>query len=115
MPWLPLHMALELLLPCSNIQNNNDAGAIVGISCGIVILLFMGQRFGTGRIGFCFAPIVLVYFLCNLIIAITNISRYKPDIFKVNFLIAANNEGLMIGVPWLIAWVIQHLPVQLLV
>ena len=43
----------------------------------------MAQRFGTGRVGACFAPIVLIYFLCNLIIAITNISRYKPTIFKV--------------------------------
>jgi len=49
------------------------------------------QRFGTGRVGFCFAPIVLIYFLCNLIIAITNISRYKPDIFKVNSLCAAKH------------------------
>ena len=44
----------------------------------------MAQRFGTGRVGACFAPIVLIYFVCNLIIAITNISRYKPDIFKVS-------------------------------
>ncbi|KAL0023251.1 hypothetical protein WJX79_010795 [Trebouxia sp. C0005] len=64
------------------VKTSVSQGGIVGISCGIVILLFMVQRFGTGRIGFCFAPIVLIYFLCNLIIAITNISRYKPDIFK---------------------------------
>lgn len=55
----------------------------------------MVQRFGTGRIGFCFAPIVLVYFLCNLIIAITNISRYKPDIFKVMSLVAANHMKVL--------------------
>ncbi|KAL3134375.1 hypothetical protein ABBQ38_006629 [Trebouxia sp. C0009 RCD-2024] len=64
------------------VKTSVSQGGIVGISCGIVILLFMVQRFGTGRIGLCFAPIVLIYFLCNLIIAITNISRYKPDIFK---------------------------------
>lgn len=93
--WLPLHVALELHIPCSNISKYNAAGAIVGISCGIVILLFMVQRFGTGRIGFCFAPIVFVYFLCNLIIAITNISRYKPDIFKVMSLIAANHMKVL--------------------
>ncbi|KAL3138070.1 Potassium transporter [Trebouxia sp. C0009 RCD-2024] len=64
------------------VKTSVSQGGIVGISCGIVILLFTVQRFGTGRIGLCFAPIVLIYFLCNLIIAITNISRYKPDIFK---------------------------------
>ncbi|KAL3148191.1 hypothetical protein ABBQ38_014224 [Trebouxia sp. C0009 RCD-2024] len=67
------------------VKTSVSQGAIVGISCGIAILLFMVQRFGTGRIGFLFAPIVLIYFLCNLIIAITNISCYKPDIFKVKF------------------------------
>lgn len=44
----------------------------------------MVQRFGTGRIGALFAPVVLIYFLCNIIIAVTNIHRYKPDIFKVS-------------------------------
>ena len=43
----------------------------------------MLQRYGTGRIGALFAPIVLIYFLCNIITAITNIHRYKSDIFKV--------------------------------
>ena len=54
------------------------------IACAIIVFIFMAQRFGTSGVGACFAPIVLIYFLCNLIIAITNISRYKPTIFKVN-------------------------------
>lgn len=59
------------------------AGVVVGIACIIIVLIFVTQRFGTSRVGACFAPIVLIYFLCNLIIAITNISRYNPTIFKV--------------------------------
>ncbi len=62
-----------------------NAGAIVGISCAIVIGLFMVQRFGTGRVGVVFAPIILIYFLCNVVIAVTNITRYKPSVFKVTF------------------------------
>ena len=55
----------------------------MGIACAIVVAIFMMQSFGTGRIGVLFAPIVLIYFLCNVIIAITNITRYNPGIFKV--------------------------------
>lgn len=62
----------------------DGAGVVVGVSCAIIILIFMAQRFGTGRVGAGFAPIVVIYFLCNLIIAITNITRYKPSIFKVS-------------------------------
>lgn len=63
------------------------AGVIVGISSAIIVFIFMAQRFGTSRVGACFAPIVLIYFLCNLIISITNICRYNPTIFKVNIVI----------------------------
>ena len=70
-------------VPDHRADQSCTAGAIVGISCAIVIAIFMVQRFGTGRIGTLFAPVVLIYFLCNIIIAVTNIHRYKPDIFKV--------------------------------
>ena len=59
----------------------------MGISCAIVVAIFMVQRFGTGRVGSTFAPVVLIFFLCNLIIAITNISRYQPGIFRVSFVL----------------------------
>ncbi|KAL3152408.1 hypothetical protein ABBQ32_001459 [Trebouxia sp. C0010 RCD-2024] len=68
------------------IKTSVSQGGVVGISCAIIVLIFMAQRFGTSRVGACFAPIVLIYFLCNMIIAITNISRYKPTIFKISFL-----------------------------
>lgn len=64
------------------VKTSVSQGAIVGISCAIVVLLFMVQRFGTGRVGVFFAPVILIYFLCNVIIAITNITRYKPSVFK---------------------------------
>lgn len=64
------------------VKTSVSQGVIVGISCAIVVGLFMVQRFGTGRVGVVFAPIVLIYFLCNVIIAVTNITRYKPSVFK---------------------------------
>ncbi|DBA83964.1 TPA: Potassium transporter, variant 2 [Trebouxia sp. C0004] len=64
------------------VKTSVSQGAIVGISCAIVVGLFMVQRFGTGRVGVVFAPIILIYFVCNVIIAVTNITRYKPSVFK---------------------------------
>lgn len=55
----------------------------------------MIQSFGTGRIGVLFAPIVLIYFLCNLIIAITNITRYNPRIFKVRNVSSSVTESVL--------------------
>lgn len=36
---------------------------IVNITCGILAVLFLFQRFGTGKIGFLFGPIMLVWFI----------------------------------------------------
>ncbi len=54
------------------------AGAIVGISCAILILLFVFQRVGTSKVGFTFAPIVLIWFVANVMINLYNIIIYYP-------------------------------------
>ena len=51
------------------------ADTVVGISIAIIVLIFAAQRFGTARVGAVFSPIVLIYFLLNIIIACTNIHR----------------------------------------
>lgn len=58
------------------------AGVIVGVSCAIIIIIFMAQRFGTTKLGASFAPIILIWFLFNVIVAIYNIVKYYPAIFK---------------------------------
>ena len=44
--------------------------AVVGITCGILVALFMMQRFGTARVGAAFAPIVIAWMLANAAIGI---------------------------------------------
>lgn len=61
-----------------------DAGAVVGISCAVLILIFVGQRFGTSKIGFLYAPILLLWFLCNAAIGCYNIATCYPAIFRVS-------------------------------
>ena len=59
------------------------ADAVVGISIGILIALFIFQRVGTSKIGFAFSPIVIYWFVLNGGCGIFNIARYYPGIFKV--------------------------------
>lgn len=54
------------------------AGAVVGITCAILILLFAGQHYGTSKVGFTFAPIVFVWFAANVMINLYNIIMYYP-------------------------------------
>lgn len=54
------------------------AGAIVGISCAILFLLFVFQRLGTSKVGFTFAPIVIAWYLANVMINLYNIIIYYP-------------------------------------
>nr|CAG8583605.1 5659_t:CDS:2 [Entrophospora candida] len=56
-------------------------GAIVPLSCTIIVLLFLGQKFGTSKVGALFAPIVSLWFLSLAIIGAWNISQY-PQVLK---------------------------------
>ncbi|CAG8514760.1 potassium transporter [Rhizophagus irregularis DAOM 181602=DAOM 197198] len=56
-------------------------GAIVYISCGILIVLFAVQRFGTNKVGGLFAPIVFLWFVAIASIGIWNIT-FDPKILR---------------------------------
>ena len=70
------------------------AGAIVGISCAILFLLFVFQRVGTSKVGFTFAPIVLVWFAANVMINLYNIITYYPGDDPISTLIVLNNPKI---------------------
>ncbi|KAK9808702.1 hypothetical protein WJX72_002233 [[Myrmecia] bisecta] len=59
-----------------------SSGVIVGVSCAIIILIFAAQRFGTAKIGFSFSPIVILWFLLNIIISGYNTHMFYPTIYK---------------------------------
>ena len=51
------------------------AEAIAGLSCCVVVALFFVQRYGTGRIGTAFSPVLTLWFVSNAAIGIYNIAR----------------------------------------
>lgn len=76
-----------MLSAISGLQNapgvSLSSNAIVGITCAILICLFAGQKYGTAKVGFTFAPIVVIWYIANVLIAAYNIATNdKGAIFR---------------------------------
>ncbi|CAN1852792.1 Potassium transporter 6 [Linum perenne] len=54
----------------------------VPASCIILIALFALQHYGTHRVGFLFAPVVLIWLLCISAIGIYNIFYWNPQVYQ---------------------------------
>lgn len=55
---------------------------IVWVSVGILVCLFMVQRFGTGKVGYSFAPIICVWFAMIGGIGVYNFIKFDPTVIK---------------------------------
>lgn len=55
---------------------------IVGVSCAILVLLFLIQPFGTTKLASAFAPIVIVWLFFNLTFGIYNLAVYDASVLK---------------------------------
>ncbi|KAH9790588.1 Potassium transporter 8 [Citrus sinensis] len=54
----------------------------VPVACAILVFLFSLQHYGTHRVGFLFAPIVITWLLCISAIGLYNIFHWNPHVFK---------------------------------
>ena len=61
---------------------NLGNGAIIGITCGILVLLFAIQPFGVARISTCFAPIVITWLLFNFCFGVYNLANHDHSVLK---------------------------------
>ncbi|KAI0163650.1 potassium transporter-domain-containing protein [Pestalotiopsis sp. NC0098] len=63
---------------------NPDLGTstIVGVSCAILVCLFLVQPFGTSKVGTAFAPIVIIWLLFNLCSGIYNLVLHDYTVLK---------------------------------
>ncbi|KAK6343813.1 hypothetical protein TWF696_007473 [Orbilia brochopaga] len=59
-----------------------STGAIVGISCAILIILFAIQPFGITKLTIGFSPIVIVWLLFNAVFGIYNLVKYDHTVLK---------------------------------
>lgn len=58
------------------------ADAVIPITCFILVCLFALQHYGTHRVGFFFAPIILVWLLCLSGLGLYNIFHWNRHIYK---------------------------------
>lgn len=54
----------------------------VPVACIILIALFALQHYGTHRVGFLFAPVVVTWLLCISSIGVYNIFRWNPRVYQ---------------------------------
>lgn len=56
--------------------------AVVPITCFILVCLFALQHYGTHRVGFFFAPVVLIWLLCISTLGLYNIFHWNPRVYQ---------------------------------
>ncbi|KAL8475527.1 hypothetical protein ACS0TY_028257 [Phlomoides rotata] len=54
----------------------------VPLACVILVFLFYLQHYGTHRIGFLFAPVVIMWLFCISAIGVYNIVHWNPHVYK---------------------------------
>lgn len=81
---IPYRVGDKLLLPLLStyIHVFSYADAVIPITCFILVCLFALQHYGTHRVGFCFAPIVLIWLLCISALGLYNIIHWNPLVYK---------------------------------
>ncbi|EMS62663.1 Potassium transporter 10 [Triticum urartu] len=52
------------------------------LACFILVCLFALQHYGTHRVGFIFAPIVIAWLLCISMIGVYNIVKWEPHVYQ---------------------------------
>lgn len=63
-------------------QPDVSTATIIGVSCAILVLLFLIQPFGTAKVASAFAPIVIVWLLFNFCCGIYNLALYDYTVLK---------------------------------
>ncbi|KAF8715447.1 hypothetical protein HU200_027098 [Digitaria exilis] len=77
--------AISVLSAVSGLQEKAPQlkqGQIAWISVGILVVLFSVQRFGTDKVGYSFAPIILLWFLCIGGIGFYNLIKYDVGVLR---------------------------------
>ncbi|KAL0261587.1 hypothetical protein SLS55_003017 [Diplodia seriata] len=64
------------------VREDIGTDTIVGVSCAILVLLFMLQPLGISKLANCFAPVVVVWLLLNFCFGIYNLATYDASVLK---------------------------------
>ncbi|KAE9615998.1 putative potassium transporter [Lupinus albus] len=73
---------ISVLSAVSGISTSLGQDVVVGITIAILIVLFAGQRFGTDKVGFTFAPIIFIWFSFIGGIGLYNLFKYDIGVLR---------------------------------
>ena len=65
-----------------NVVTTVNKSTVIGVTCAILILLFLIQPFGVTRISIAFAPIIIVWLAFNAVFGIYNLAKYEASVLK---------------------------------
>ncbi|XP_058084386.1 potassium transporter 7-like [Magnolia sinica] len=77
--------AISVLSSISGLQlqaKNLDDGMVVIIACVVLVGLFALQHYGTHKVAFLFAPIVIIWLISIAVIGMYNIIHWNPRVFR---------------------------------
>jgi KUP system potassium uptake protein len=69
-------MADGVLTPAQSVLGDIDKSTIIGVTCAILILLFVVQPLGISKLTIVFSPIVMVWLLLNAGFGVYNLAKY---------------------------------------
>lgn len=82
------------------VQPNISTASIIGVTDGILVVLFCIQPLGISRITYAFSPIILIWLAFNAVFGIYNLAKYDAGVFAAfnpgygfEFLIRHGEEG----------------------
>uniref|UniRef100_A0A0D9V118 Potassium transporter n=1 Tax=Leersia perrieri TaxID=77586 RepID=A0A0D9V118_9ORYZ len=77
--------AMSVLSSFSGLQVHSNAltsWEVVILSCTVLVCLFMLQHWGTHRVGFLFAPVVIIWLLLLAALGVYNIAVWNPRVLR---------------------------------
>ena len=96
----PAQSVLGAIQGLEVVKPDISTGTIIGISCGILVLLFLVQPLGTSRLASAFAPIVIVWLSFNFAFGIYNLIEHDHTVLKAfspyfagNYLVRNGTDG----------------------
>lgn len=78
----PAQSVLGAIQGIEVVQPGIGESTIVGVSCAIIVLLYLVQPFGVHRIASAWAPIVIIWLSFNFIVGIYNLVNHDHSVLK---------------------------------
>lgn len=86
----PAQSVLGAVQGLSVVKSDIDKSTIIGVTCAILILLFVVQPLGISKLTMVFSPIVMVWLLLNAGFGVYNLAKY---VYHMSCQERADNSG----------------------